>query len=127
MAESYVSYRLLSWGHTPASINGNLFYDLLVIIDGWPLRIQVKGSSDFTSCHRWQFRLKRNNAQLYKANDFDILACVSLPLERVIFVTGKHTKPSTTIPHKDFTIEGEKESWAKAVAKIFETRRNRIR
>ena len=86
------------------------------------VRIQVKSCSKAVR-GRWNYRFVRGNprtgagAYFYSPNDFDITACVAVPLDRVIFVPGVHAKLSMRT--EDFLRpKCEAESWRNALRSL---------
>ena len=116
--EAIVLARLLSWGCPATLVSGPLTYDLVVDISGQPRRIQVKatnrecehGSSENSLTFHISCNSYAGKGSYYSSGDYDILACVSIPNNNILFLpfTDKiriRRKVST------FTNEKELASW----------------
>ena len=113
-SEAFVLTRLLSWGYPATLVSGPLTYDLIVDVDGVSYRVQVKSTS--RECEHdngensLSFSVSRGGGEHYDYNSYDILACVGVPKQKILFLpfTNKlciRRKVST------FTKKKEIESW----------------
>lgn len=122
--EAIVLTCLLSWGYPSTLVSGPLSYDLVVDIDGDSYKVQVK-ATDREYAHgnfenSFSFNVSKGGRR-YTPESYDILACVSLPYNRVLFLpfTRKlriRRKVST------FTLKNEKKSWRKCLKCLKKTR-----
>ena len=127
-AEALVKFKLLALGYDAHESRRDAAYDLAVDLhDGRVVRVQVKGCSK-SARGRWGYRFVRGNPRTgsgsyrYGPRDFDVTACVALPLERVLFVPGVY--PSLSFRTEDFQRPGsDAESWASAL--VFYNRNNK--
>ena len=127
-AEAFVVAKLLKYGFRAHGARRDAPYDVGVDLGaGRYLRIQVKGCAQARH-GRWDFRLVRGNPRTgngtyaYLTTDFDVVACVSISLERVVFVAGVHAKIS--LKTADFLRPGvEIQSWTRALD-IFNRQQN---
>ena len=122
IAEAYVYYRLLSWGYDVHFASGiSSPFDLWLNYKGIVIKIQVKG----TSCTEKRSKVYRDSSTycfmtskgggkktLYEDDDFDILALVGLPHEKIYF-TRKYGGKRRRISTKKFNEETERETWEK--------------
>ena len=125
-AETLVIYRLLMLDYDAHNSRRDAAYDVVVDLhNGRVLRIQVKSCSKAVR-GRLNYRFVRGNPRtgagsyLYAPTDFDITACVAVPLDRVIFVPGVHAKLSMRTEHF-LRPRCEAESWQRALCSINRT------
>jgi len=119
-AELFVIAKLLKAGFNAHDARRDAPYDIGVDLGkGRHCRVQVKGR-ERAHHGKWDFRFVRGNPRTgagtyaYSATDFDIIACVALSLERVVFVSGVHA--SIRLSTADFLRpDSEIESWTRAL------------
>jgi hypothetical protein len=119
-AEAFVVAKLLKAGFDAHDARRDAPYDVGVDLgNGRYCRIQVKGRQRANQ-GKWDFRFVRGNPRTgagtyaYIETDFDVTACVALPLERVMFFAGVHA--SIRLSTADFLRpDSETESWARAL------------
>ncbi len=78
-------------------------YDMLIIIDGQPMRTTIKFTSDETSSGKWQVDLRQssrrsNNTmqiQHFDKSQYDLLAVYIGPEDRVVLVPCEFANKST--------------------------------
>jgi len=115
-AEAYVHYRLRSWG-IDAHFAGGLGspFDLWAAVGGNIIKVQVKSTTKPLSSGHYKFNTKKGHNGLYHPDDWDIMALVALPEERVWFtLRGTKTKGISLQPNC-FEEDQEKSSWERAL------------
>ncbi len=111
--EYFTVTRLLSWGYPATIVPGPFKYDIVVDVDGRPLRIQVKSTHKVLRNKRDKDVFKfecRTQGNSYVAKDYDIMACVAMPNYRILFLPNKN-RQSIERKIETFTKEQEKQSW----------------
>lgn len=120
-AEPYVQYKIMHWGYPVAWCKDGLPYDLLVDVNGLPLRVQVK------SCHKelknrpsYQFNTrvagkKTNRKNPYARNEVDVMAYVAMDIPCVLFTHKLPAGPNVHLKGTSFTEEESWESFKKSV------------
>lgn len=115
IAETLVQYKLLRWGYDAIQVSQDYAYDLLIVQDR-PIRVQVKSTLKIYGSSSYQFKTTRGSGatKAYKASHYDILACVALDIERVLFMCHTPQKTIRVRPNK-FTASTEMESWQRSL------------
>lgn len=111
--EYFTVTRLLSWGYPATVVPGPFKYDVVVDIDGTPLRIQVKSTGKIQKSRTGNdvFRFEcRTRAKSYKEKDYDIMACVAVPNYRILFLPNGSRK-ALERKVETFNKEQERNSW----------------
>ena len=108
---------LQSWNINAFFPSSDSAYDILIDHEGQLIKIQVKSRRSTSERIRFTFTRGYHASQTgvydYKANDFDISACVSIPDRKVIFSYG--VQRYLTWPRKQFNLPGaEFNSWNNA-------------
>lgn len=126
-AEAYVYYRLLSWDYDVHFASGIATqFDLWVNLGGKPIRIQVKGTCNLERKKGGESRTNKycfgtakgcSKKVIYEKTDYDILALVALPKERVYFTTKPRGK-TTRIETDRFNSEEERASWTRVFKQL---------
>lgn len=110
--EYFCVTRLLSWGYPATIVPGPFTYDVVVDINGKPLRIQVKTTNRESSrggSFEWNCRHSVKN-KAYSEGDYDIMACVAVPNYRMIFLPF-HKKQIISRSCDKLNREEERKSW----------------
>ncbi len=121
VGELLVQYRLMGWGEEVCLMTQDHQYDL-VVLHPIPIRVQVKASLAMNG-HSYRFNTGkgRSSKDIYKKNDYDILCCVALDLERIHFLPFIDQK-SKRLKSSVFTEENEYNSWSALVDSISQSR-----
>ena len=115
--EYFVVTRLLSWGYPAAIVPGPFKYDVVVDIDGQPVRVQVKSTNRKISkgkledSYAWNCRTTGGKAgKAYSRGDYDIMALVAVPEYRMVFMPF-HKKQGIERKVSSMSKQQEKETW----------------
>lgn len=110
--EHFVCADLLSRGYETFLAEGRLPYDVVAVIDGRMVRIQVKTTSGAVACpqrknhtpvYMWGARRHGKNGRYgYKETDADLLAYVALDRGLIAYKTSEHIAQSTVMRIREY-------------------------
>ena len=120
VGEQFVRYKLMRWGYPAVMMEHSNSYDILVMDEDTPIKIQVKSTLGLDksrpTTYRFHTRKGSQNTISYSKTDIDLFAFVALDIQRVRF--GKYQKAFTKRIHKDRFKEDEYERWIELLESI---------
>ena len=125
IAEIFTAYRLMQKGCIVHMSSPRSPHDLIVEYEGVVFKVQVKGAAKLekkggkeTKLFPFCLARGKNSARLYSSNDYDILACVALPYERIIYYPRFKEKARHRISIDELSEEAEHNSWIETIKKV---------
>jgi hypothetical protein len=127
VGEQLVRYKLLRWGYDAIIMEQGSKYDILVMKDQKPIRLQVKSAKSlYSQTRNDKFKLYNHyrfntsfgrNGSLYTTNDVDLFAFVALDIEQILF-TEVPTIKTTSIPLNKLSKSSGFNSWSELVERF---------
>lgn len=126
IGELLVEFRLAQMGISVTRCSQSFPYDLFADVNGHPIKIQVKTSSEprlhdkrhVTKKYNYRILKGASNKIKYSKEEFDVLALVALDKERVLFKVWDGERYCFGFHPEDFTKEDEEHTWTTCLKKL---------